>query len=512
MSRRRATAAPGLDVVIQASAFVRKELVEILRRPRLLVTLVLGPFLLLVVFGNSYRTETVRLRTIFVGPAGGAYEEALAQYKGSLEDYVRIVRYTTDRPGAEKDLARGRADLVVVFPEDPMGTIAAGSQAEVVILNDKLDPVQSTAVQIAARLAVQEVNASILSTAVGKAQSSMRPVSAMMQAALDASAALDRAAAQGDVPGAAKAARELGAQVVLLQQGADLALDASEAVGDRGAADRRARLDSVRDDLARVQTITGDAGSWTDAAVARTRAAEVDRALTEVRPVVEQLGDLDPALLVRPFAAVTRSTLAHPVGVTAFFAPSSIALLLQHLALSFAALAIVRDTSLGLLEVYRVGPTSVVAVMAGRFVAFAVAGAAVGGALLAAVARFLDVPILGSLLWVWTAIVMLLLASVAVGIVIALVSGNDSEVVQYAMLVLLASLFFGGFVLDLELFTYPGKAVSWLLPVTRAIAMLQDAMLRGTTPGREDVAVLGAQIAGYGALATLLFRRRLRVS
>ena len=42
--------------------------------------------------------------------------------------------------------------------------------------------------------------------------------------------------------------------------------------------------------------------------------------------------------------------------------------------------------------------------------------------------------------------------------------------------------------------------------------MLQYAMLRGATPKAEDVIALAGQAVVYGALATLLFRRRLRVS
>jgi len=76
----------------------------------------------------------------------------------------------------------------------------------------------------------------------------------------------------------------------------------------------------------------------------------------------------------------------------------------------------------------------------------------------------------------------------------------------------LASLFFGGFVLDLHLFNSPGKVISWLLPVTYGIRILQQVMLRGHQPNASDFTALGAQIAIYGSIAVVLFRRRLRVS
>ena len=41
--------------IIRTSAFVSKELVEILRQTRLLLALVLGPFLILLLFGRGFR-------------------------------------------------------------------------------------------------------------------------------------------------------------------------------------------------------------------------------------------------------------------------------------------------------------------------------------------------------------------------------------------------------------------------------------------------------------------------
>ena len=49
------------------------------------------------------------------------------------------------------------------------------------------------------------------------------------------------------------------------------------------------------------------------------------------------------------------------------------------------------------------------------------------------------------------------------------------------MLILLASVFFSGFVLPLEEFNAPVQALAFLLPVTHAIRLMQDVMLRGST-------------------------------
>ena len=50
--------------IIRASSFFRKEIFEILRQPRLVATLVLGPFFILFIFGIGYRNQSRALRTL----------------------------------------------------------------------------------------------------------------------------------------------------------------------------------------------------------------------------------------------------------------------------------------------------------------------------------------------------------------------------------------------------------------------------------------------------------------
>jgi ABC-2 type transport system permease protein len=49
------------------------------------------------------------------------------------------------------------------------------------------------------------------------------------------------------------------------------------------------------------------------------------------------------------------------------------------------------------------------------------------------------------------------------------------------MLLMLASIFFSGFFLDLRLMKAPITILAWSLPATYGIRMLQDIMLRGAS-------------------------------
>jgi ABC-2 type transport system permease protein len=87
-----------------------------------------------------------------------------------------------------------------------------------------------------------------------------------------------------------------------------------------------------------------------------------------------------------------------------------------------------------------------------------------------------------------------------VGFFISLISQTDTQAVQYSMLLMLASIFFSGFFLDLRLMKAPITVIAWSLPATYGIRMLQDIMLRGSSV--PQLVFLG--IAGMGIVLFLI--------
>jgi ABC-2 type transport system permease protein len=493
--------------VVQSSAFVRKELVEILRQPRLIGLLVVGPFALLLLFGAGYRNEDLRMRTMFVGPAGSFYEDAVTRYEDVLSRYVRPAGFTDDEAAAREDLSRGDVDAVVVFPKDPLDTILGGHRAVVTVLHDKLDPIQQTAVEVASRLAVQEVNASVVTAVVGGGQAAVRPFDDVMATATSEAAAVTSAAASGDPADAARAASRVATaagQAHDVLAASDTMLQRLGAGDDATRRDVMAGLARLRDDA---DAVAADQGGDLSA-----RAATLSADLDAVAAAVPKVATIDPAVLVRPFVADARSIAPVQIDPADYFTPAALALLLQHLAVTFAALSLVRDRELGLFELLRVGPLSSWEIIAGKTIAYLAVGMLVGIALLEAAVHLLGVPLVGALLWVLFAFALVLLAALAMGTLISLISHSETQAVQWAMLTLLAGLFFSGFVLSLDGLAYPVKAISWLLPATYGIRVLQDVMLRGDVPADADLIGLGALVVGYGGLATVMLWRQLRTA
>jgi ABC-2 type transport system permease protein len=459
----------------------------------------------LMLFGAGYRSESLGLRTMFVGPPDSVYEDAVAEYRESLERFVDPRGYTSDEAAALDALADDEIDVVVVFPTDPLQEVLAGRQAVIKIIHDKIDPIQTTAVTIAAQLAVQEVNASVLTKVVAESQTALRPADELVAGLSTAAGELSARAADADPA-------EVSRQAVAVGDAADALkelVEGSNVVLNRlGAEDEQGRSD-VLDELDRIRA-EADSLANADSADVNDRAAALADEVATVSETLPQVTALDPAVLVRPFKSETRITAPVEIEPVDFFAPSSISLIAQHLAITFAALSLIRDRQLGLFELLRVGPLSSVEIIVGKAIAYMVVGLVVGSGLLAAAVHLLHVPLVGSVGAAVGAIALVLAASLSLGLLISLVSGSETQAVQWSMLTLLAGLFFGGFFLDLDGLLYPVKALSWLLPVTYGIRMMQDVMLRGADLAPRDIAGASALVVGYGGLVILLLRRRLR--
>ena len=175
---------------------------------------------------------------------------------------------------------------------------------------------------------------------------------------------------------------------------------------------------------------------------------------------------------------------------TDFFVPAVIALLLQHIAVTLAGLSIVRERQDGPMELFRASPVSAFQLLVGKFLSFLILTLLLGAALTALVVYGLGVPMLGDWGFYALVVVALLCASLSLGFFVSLSAQTDSQAIQTSMVILLASIFFSGFFLALYHLWEPVQVVSWALPVTYGIELLQSVMLRGQTPGPFLIAAL----------------------
>jgi ABC-2 type transport system permease protein len=234
-----------------------------------------------------------------------------------------------------------------------------------------------------------------------------------------------------------------------------------------------------------------------DSDAALEGARELEATLEQLEAQVTRARDLDPDLLVSPFGVRVMQLNDVPRAPGIFYSPGTLALLVQHLALTFAALSLVRERELGLTEVFRVSPLGTTETLAGKYLGFGAIALVVSAALTGAMLLF-GVRIRGSMLMYVLVVLLLIVASLGLGFLLSGASKTDSQAVQYSMIALLLSIFFTGFVLPLDQLAAPVQAVSYLIPATYGIRAFHDIFFRGASP---DPLVLGGLALYAVALA-----------
>ena len=378
---------------IRLLAFVGKELTETIRRPGAIVSLIVGPFLIMTVFGLGYSGVKRPLETVVVVPASSGLAADPATYQDLAGGGLHIDAVTQDAAGAQARLASGAIDVVVIAPEDAAAHFKAGEQSVIEVRIDAVDPVEENYAGFLA---------SLLSSAIN---------------------------------------REIVKRVAEAGQGYAIA------AGEPAAA------------------------------------------------------EIPPDVVAAPTRAEVVNTAPSSPGVTGFFGPAVLALILQHLAVTLIALSLVRERTSGVIELFRVAPVSPVEVLAGKVLAFALLGSVIAGTSIALLVGVLHVPMLADPGALVLTIGLLLLASLGLGLFVAVVSDSERQTVQLSLLLLLASVFFSGFVIAIDEFTAPVRTLAFALPVTHGIRLLQDLMLRGSTTHAWELAAL-ALIAGVTLVAS----------
>jgi ABC-2 type transport system permease protein len=238
---------------------------------------------------------------------------------------------------------------------------------------------------------------------------------------------------------------------------------------------------------------------------------DLEKDLTTVQEQLTTFRSMGPDVLVSPFMVDTVPLSNVQFTPTDFFAPAVIVLLLQHLSITFASLSIVRERRSGIIELFRVAPITAFETLIGKFLSYLLFEILLAAVITALAVWVLKIPMFG--LWInyVIAVLILLFTSLGVGFFISLISETDTQAVQYSMLLLLASIFFSGFFLDLRLMWQPIKVLAWSLPATYGNRMLQDIMLRGASVPSllaEGLALIGI---GFFLVDWLLLRRRMEV-
>jgi ABC-2 type transport system permease protein len=379
---------------------VGKELVSIVRRPGALISLVLGPFLIMALFGVGYSGYRRALDTIVVLPPDSGLPTDIETYQKVAGEGLKIDLVTSDEAAAMDQLTQQLVDVVIVAPANVKEAFEAGKRSLIDVRVNLTDPVAASYNVFLARGLEAAINRQIIQQAVAETQS--------------------YAISQG----AGEVAAQIPADVI--------------------AAPTEASIDNV----------------------------------AQSTPTVVQ-----------------------------YFAPAVLALILQHLAVTLIALSVVREKNSGLFELFRISPITTAELVTGKLVAYGLFAGAVAVATIALLVVGFHVPILAAPSWIALVAGLLVASSLGLGLIIAAVSDSEAQTVQLSLLVLLASVFFSGFVLAISEFSEPVRSLIYILPVANGIRLFSDFMFRGGTVVVWQIWLLAGLSVAYILMAWLLLRR-----
>lgn len=498
-----------MPILIRILGFIAKEAWTILHQPRLLFSLILGPFLILLVFGVGYQNAPRSLNTIFVVEEDSQIKDTVQKFSDALGDRIISEGTIDSEVEATIMLENGELDLVVVTPKDPRQDWEEGRQSQFQLYHYEIDPIEETYIRVLGQRYTDEINRQVLYAVLAQGQNETDDWQLQVQNARDSASQVRTALNSENRENIQEAAQDLESAVDLLIALVSSGVTTVDSIEQESGVestttDIKKDLDMLQQNSEAVLRAVQDGESM---ASIEERATDIEFSLDRVDSYLDEFRGMDPEVLVAPFLSESSSVTRVALEPMHFYVPGVIALLLQHLAITLASLSIIREKMGGAMELFKAAPVTAYELLLGKYLSYIILIGLMAAALTGLIIWGLQVPQLGA--WITYALIALavVLAALGIGFHISLAAKTDSQAIQYGMLTLLGAIFFSGFFLPLYRLAPPVHVLSWLLPATYGTSMLQDVMLRGRLP---DSLMFGGLFAYAAVLFVLAWWRLAR--
>jgi ABC-2 type transport system permease protein len=486
--------------VIHVFSFFMKEIHDVRRQPRLMLSLVGGPLLVLAVFGATFRSSIPKISVVLVWPEGGISGVDQAQVEKLVGRAFVLKDVVSNLEEAMHMLDTGQVDVVQVVPSGDQLQPGGSDRPQLQIYSRAIDPAFESWIRSLSYRERTYLNDLLLTQQVSAAQERAEEYRQFLLSAQKDLNQLDQVVTKDQeqtalekigrarlfLMGLFSILPPLEDQSHLAPEVIELYNSVSDLINDLNLLDQALRSGDLETQKQRLNQ-TLDEIDRVNNAIQRFRAMPAEDLST---PIIEKYTNLRGGAY----------------SLVIYFAPSVLALLVQHLAITLAALAFVRERQMGSFEMFRVAPLNMIEIILGKTLAYTLYVSVAGGAL-AVLLRLLDVPAPSNPPVFAALLVLVAIASIGIGFLISSVSATDSQAIQLTMLALLLSIFFSGFFLPLSGFLSLSKIVTYLLPMTYAISGFQSLLLSGNNPpALVWIGLSGITIASFG-LVVLMMRR-----
>ncbi|WP_273886844.1 ABC transporter permease [Rubrobacter naiadicus] len=491
---------------MRLGAVTSKEVGMLLRQPRLLAVLLAGPVLIMVVFALSFHFDLGKPRVAVVVEPGSPGAKLFEELRKRFESRVDVALVTQDEGRAEQLLRNGKLDGVVVVPPRPLDRIRSGKHATLKVRYRSQNELFGYVVPSRASALVQSLNRLFVRRLLSDELSALRSSRGNLDALsteLEEARSLERTLSS---PQTRRTTNQLRSTLSDLEG----TLKVIEGIAPDGLHDRVAgalrQVRSTEKLLGRVQRLEHQAQK----AKENGTLSRLDEQLSLLRRATSRIPpDVSAKLLVSPLRLDLKNVARFQPTIVQYYAPGVLSLLVQHVALSLASLAIVREYLGGSKELFDVSPLRDSELLFGKFLAYVLSALAANAVVAAALIWYLHLPVSTRALESLAAsMVLVALSSVALGLLLSVLVRREIQAVEISMLVLIGSVFFAGFLFPFHMISGPARAVSYVLPSTYGIDAMQSALLDGRWFSVRDLAALVALTLIPLALALSLLRRR----
>lgn len=202
----------------------------------------------------------------------------------------------------------------------------------------------------------------------------------------------------------------------------------------------------------------------------------------------------------------------NPEGVSQYnIVPGLLGVILQMTMVMMTSIALTRERERGTMENLLAMPASPLEIMLGKILPYLVVGAVQVVVVLGAARLLFDVPFMGDVGLLLTAILIFVLALVLLGYTISTVASTQMQALQLTIFFFLPSILLSGFMFPFRGMPIWAQWIGEILPLTHFLRVVRAVMLKGAEmPAVSfEIAVLAGFILAYAAIALTRFRRTL---
>ena len=191
--------------------------------------------------------------------------------------------------------------------------------------------------------------------------------------------------------------------------------------------------------------------------------------------------------------------------------PGLIGVILTMTMVLFTGVAIVRERERGNMELLIATPVSRAELMIGKVLPYVAIGLVQTTVVLTLGLTLFEVPVRGSILDVYLAAGLLILANLTLGLLISTRAQSQFQAMQMTFFVFLPSILLSGFMFPFAGMPVPVQWLAEALPLTHFLRLIRGVMLRGATLAQlwPDVLALVGFTVVMMTLAITRFRKRL---